>query len=496
MGVTDDSTCRTGASRWLVVSVAVLAALGAACQAGAAQARRDQVDPSPSIRPSPNYTDICAPLGADTSSTCLRVTLDAIDTARAREGVRPMALPASFAQLSVPEQLFVVVDAERVDRGLAPFPGLSVSLDRDAQRAADRAELPARLGRGYSEVKQEWIGAIANGLDADYQWMYYDGPDSGVPQCSGAQTSGCWLDRQIVLNHFGSGDLVMGAGYDPSGDTTPGDRGGSSLAATLALAPSGTNETYAYTWKQALSAMGAGTLQPLRAVPSSQSDSGIPDPSTNIDPAPDYTRICAPTGLDSSSTCLGAVLTAVNHAHALEGIRPMVLPPDYGRLSVPDQLFVAVNLERVDRGLAPFVGLTVALDRNAQRGADDADDPPDPGRDYALDDAEWAGGSSNGLDAVYGWMYDDGYESGNLDCTRRDAPGCWGHRKGILDDFGTGANLVMGAAVDTSGDTHSGDNGGTSMAVTLAVSVVPVHSFTYRWSQVVATLPQLGARIG
>ena len=42
----------------------------------------------------------------------------------------------------------------------------------------------------------------------------------------------------------------------------------------------------------------------------------------------------------------------------------------------------------------------------------------------------------------------------------------------------------MGAAVDTTSDTHSGDNGGTSMAVTLAVATTPVHVFTYSWSQV------------
>ena len=129
----------------------------------------------------------------------------------------------------------------------------------------------------------------------------------------------------------------------------------------------------------------------------------------------------------------------------------MVLPLGFAQLSVPDQLFVAVNLERVDRGLPPFGGLTAGLNKNAQRGADDANDPPDAGQAYVLEDAEWAGGSSNGLDAVYGWMYDDGYNSGNLDCTRRGAPGCWGHRKGILDDFGSGANLVMGAALNREG---------------------------------------------
>ena len=46
----------------------------------------------------------------------------------------------------------------------------------------------------------------------------------------------------------------------------------------------------------------------------------------------------------------------------------------------------------------------------------------------------------------------------------------------------------MGAALDMTGDTHRGDGGGTSMAVTLAVAVVPVHTFTYSWAQVVAAL--------
>jgi hypothetical protein len=495
MGGTEHSTRRAGVRRWAIASVALVAALCAACSPGS-EAPRDLSDPSQSVSPVPNYTDVCAPLGADTSSACLQVTLEAIDTARAQEGLGPMVVPADLGQLSIPEQLFVAVNVERVDRGLAPFAGLSTTLNGEAQRAADAALLPALPGHDYSEVSQEWIGAVDNGLDADYQWLYFDGPDSGVPKCSRAQTSGCWGDRHLALSRFGPGDLVMGAGYTPAGDTSPGDRGGSSLAATMALTTSGRTGPYAYTWKQALSAIAVGTLQPLHAVPSSESDSGIADPSTNVEPVPDYTRICAPDGLDASPACVGAVLAAVNRAHALEGIRPMVLPADFGHLSVPDQLFVAVDLERVDRGLAPFVGLTTALDQNAQRGADNADDPPEPRGSYALDDAEWAGGSSNGLDAVYGWMYDDGFDSGNLDCVHRDDPGCWGHRKGILDDFGSGANLVMGAALSTTSDTHSGDSGGTSMAVTMAVTARPVRVFTYLWSEVLETLPALGARVG
>jgi hypothetical protein len=479
---------RARLARVMAAAATLLAAgvlAGCTASAGAPSAI---ANPSNSLLPTPNYGDVCAPVGADTSSTCLRVTLEAIDSARAKEGVGPMRLPADFAKLSVPEQLFVAIDRERVDRGLTPFTGLSASLDEQASRAADSAQLPPRPGSQYTSVVAEWIGAVDNGLDADYQWMYDDGPGSGTPGCSGGQTSGCWADRDIVLGSYGRHQLVMGAAFDPTGDTSPGDRGGSSLAATLAATGGGTGPL-AYTWAQALAATSQGTLRPLRGVPASFSDGGVPDPSHNVPPTPDYTRTCNSTGLDDSPACIDAVLAAVNHARALEDVRPMVLPTDFSNLSVTDQLFVAVNLERVDRGLAPFVGLTAPLNHNAQVGADEADDPPALGPAYELDDAEWAGGASNGLDAVYGWMYDDGYNSGNLDCPRRTSPGCWGHRKGILDDFGTGSDLVMGAAYDTASDVHAGDVGGTSMAVTLAVQSEAPTTFTYTWAQALAALP-------
>jgi hypothetical protein len=438
--------------------------------------------PSSSVSPSPSYPDLCAPVGTDLSAVCLRLALGAIDAARAREGVRPMRLPSNFAMLSIPEQLFVSIDRERVDRGLPPFSGLSVELDAGAAQGARSAALPPRPGRGFATSDAEWVGAVVNGLDADYRWMYDDGPGSGLPGCSHSGDRACWADRQIVLDRLGTRDLVMGAAFDPSADRSPGDRGGPSLAATLAAARRA-GGPYAYTWAKALAATAAGALRPLHAIPPTESNTGIADPPRNVTPVPDFTRICSDSGLDDSARCMGAVLDAVNHAHALEGIAPMVLPSDYGRLSVPEQLFVAVDVERVDRGLPPFAGLTPELNANAQRGANDANDPPDPGKAYLLDDAEWAGGSANGLDAVYGWMYDDGFDSGNLDCLHRNSSGCWGHRKGILDNFGSGSRLVMGAALDPTGDTHRGDGGGTSMAVTLAVASNPGRVFTYTWAQ-------------
>jgi hypothetical protein len=493
MRAPDDVTCAAGSRgrtvrpATAIASVLVITLALAACSSGPSSATSALATPSNSIAPTPNYPNSCAPVGEDSSSICIRLTLAAIDAARAGGGLRPMVLPADFTQLSVPEQLFVVLNRERVDRGLTPFAGLSAPLDANAQKGADTAALPPAPGHEYRSVNAEWIGAVDNGLDADYQWLYDDGPNSGLPNCSNTQRSGCWADRQIVLQRFGSHPLVMGAAYDANGDTSPGDRGGSSLAATLATATS--PGTFVYTWDNALAAMKTGTLRPLRSLPASESNAGIPDPAHNIQPDPDYTRVCAGNGVDDSASCVGAALDAINHAHALEGVRPMVLPSGFAQLSVPQQLFVVVNLERADRGLPVFSGLTAGLDANAQRGANDANDPPDTGSSYVLDDAEWAGGSSNGLDAVYGWMYDDGYNSGNLDCRRRGAAGCWGHRKGLLDDFGSGPNLVMGSAISTTGDHHGGDNGGTSMAVTLAVANAPAHTLLYTWGQVLAALP-------
>jgi hypothetical protein len=445
-------------------------------------------DPPNSVRPEPNYPDLCAPAGVDDSTTCLRLTLAAIDSARAREHLGPMRIPADFGLLSVAEQLLVVVDDERVDRGLVPIAGISAALDRLATKGADRSRLPASPGGRFGPSDAEWLGDIDNGLDADYQWMYNDGPGSGLPGCSAEHRGGCWVDRGIVLDRFGGAKhLVMGAAFDPTGDTTPGDRGGTSLAALLA-AESPPLSPFVYSWAEAMSALHQGTLSPLAALGRDTSDTGIPDPPTNVGPQPDYFDICAQSGIDTSTRCTAATLAALDHARALEGVGPMVLPTDFAQLTVPEQLFVVINLERVDRGLAPFVGLTAGLDGNARKGADAANDPPPLGDAYLLVDGEWAGGSVNALDAVYGWMYDDGAGSGNLDCPRAGAPGCWGHRHGILDDFGVGDRLVAGAAFEPAADNHRGDRGGTSMAVTLAVANRP-QRLVFTWAEVVASLP-------
>jgi hypothetical protein len=435
-------------------------------------------DPPASVPAKPDYTQSCSPSGADASVECAQVVLQSIDNARAKEHVGPMVLPSNFGKLSVPQQLFVALNRERVDRRLPPIAGLSDALSALAERGASTGKLPPDPGSGYSNADTEWIGAVANALDAVYQWMYQP---LGAPQGAGSNQGPGWADRHAVLDDFGSaGTVVMGASFSPTGDTDPTDKGGTSLAAVVAVAA--TPGTLAFTWTQAQADLAAGTLRPRGALPTNASATHIADPPQTVPANPNFTEACAPSGLDSSAACIQSALEAVDNARAAEGVKAMVLPAGFASLTVPQQLFVAVNLERVDRGLPPFAGLTSALNANAQRGADIANDPPDPGKDYDVVDTEWAGGSSNGLDAVYGWMYDDGVGSGNLDCPKGGGPGCWGHRHGILDDFGTVGTLVMGAALNPTSDTGD-DKGGPSMAASLAITSKPVPGYTYTWAQ-------------
>jgi hypothetical protein len=149
----------------------------------------------------------------------------------------------------------------------------------------------------------------------------------------------------------------------------------------------------------------------------------------------------------SSSSCIDSALADINAARADEGVPAMVLPSNFATMSVPVQLLNLANLERVDRGLAPILGLSAALDQDAQNAAD-RDEDPMPTHFYGdVATSNWAGGDASTLEADYEWMYDDGMGSGNLDCTSSDQSGCWGHRHDILWHFST--PIAMGAGYGT-----------------------------------------------
>jgi len=175
--------------------------------------------------------------------------------------------------------------------------------------------------------------------------------------------------------------------------------------------------------------------------------------------SPSFLSSCP--GDSDGPACNAAVLAAIAHARqALEKLGGMSFSlPAYERLTPAEQLFVTVNLERTERGLAPAVVLSNSLDKIAQSAAQAGRDPAlgqvprrlaGGGRTTYLG-GTWSGGWLNPLGSDYGWMYDDGPGGDNLDCSTARSAQCWGHRDIILVSFssascgGGQAELAMGA---------------------------------------------------
>ncbi len=180
------------------------------------------------------------------------------------------------------------------------------------------------------------------------------------------------------------------------------------------------------------------------------------NPSRSLPPSPDFTGPGSCASRSNGRACNREVLKAIAHARkVLEKMGGMSFSlTAYLKLTPAEQLFVTADLERTERGLPPATVLSKSLDKVAQLGARRDEDPPlsrvparlrGGGQVVGLG-GNWAGGWPNALGADYGWMYDDGLNSPNEDCTKQDHSGCWGHRDNILGTFSSKAACGGGAS--------------------------------------------------
>ena len=144
----------------------------------------------PNPGPSPSWNgSVAVNLGLPTDwSQAGLVTY--INRGRAAENVPPLHLPTNWYSLTWNQQLLVIVDLERVDRGLPPFPGLDATLDNQAQVGANQNSDPPFNVFGI------WAGGSnMTPLGADAGWMYDDGPSTngqGNIGCTPQDASGCY----------------------------------------------------------------------------------------------------------------------------------------------------------------------------------------------------------------------------------------------------------------------------------------------------------------
>jgi len=202
----------------------------------------------------------------------------------------------------------------------------------------------------------------------------------------------------------------------------------------------------------------------------------------NIAPQPNFLQSCSGAQFDDSSACTTATVQAIDNGRSHEGLAPLVLPSNWAQLSPAQQIFVATNLERTARGLAPMAAMATSLDQAAQQGAAQNTDPSPPaGFPFSQWGSNWAGAVGSPLEALYFWMYDDGMGSSNVDCTASNPSGCWGHRQNILMNLPC-TLCVMGTGWDASG--YGGDPSMTELLVETSGS--PAIDFT--WTQELAYL--------
>jgi uncharacterized protein YkwD len=160
------------------------------------------------------------------------------------------------------------------------------------------------------------------------------------------------------------------------------------------------------------------------------------NPPQSIPPSAAFVYACYGATKETSA-CNKAALADINSARAQEGLGVIHLPSGFYTLGRRSQLIAVTNAERTSRGL-PLLPARWAYNQMAQNGAAAQTDPIGPAN-HAWGSI-WAG-VADPLAADYLWMYDDGPNGINADCTQPGAPGCWGHRDNILG----GAWTAMGA---------------------------------------------------
>jgi len=192
----------------LVTTIAVLRLLPAIHSGSTGAAIVPPQDPGSNIYPAPGYSGPCGSLAAPNPYCPSGLTKMYGD--RQVEGIGPMSLPTNYASLTPPEQLFVLTDLERIDRGIAPISGLSANLDAYAQAGANAGHdpgFPPYAGAGGST----WSSSGSLGLSLA-EWMYNDGPGGSNADCPATGGGGCWRHRDIILGQYASPSM-MGVGY-------------------------------------------------------------------------------------------------------------------------------------------------------------------------------------------------------------------------------------------------------------------------------------------
>jgi hypothetical protein len=328
-------------------------------------------NPAKSLPPSPDFTGdgACGYGVLNDSLTCNTTVLQAINNARlSLENMTPASFNMSaFDAMTVPQQLFVVTNLERTNRGLPPIAGLTTQLDNVAQTgAAGNADpiLSASSLTGGASVTSWgslWAGGTSNPLGSDYYWMYDDGYNSPNASCTTSTPQPCWGHRDQILGTFSSStscfesngaEQYMGAGYVATSSSF-----GPSFTEILVGACGPAPTDVVFTWTQAQQLLGTLSATSVTAVsPSTGPTAGgtsVTITGTNFTGA---TGVSFGTASAASFTVNSSTsIAAISSAHAAGTVDVTVTGPSgASAMVVTDQFtFVPPSLPDFTLGVAP-----------------------------------------------------------------------------------------------------------------------------------------------
>lgn len=240
-------------------------------------------NPALNVPPNPNYWTTCSSQGA-ASAACTDAVVQAINNARAAEGVGPLTLPSGFAQMAPAVQTFVVSNLERVDRGLAPAAGMVGTLNSASQTAANNDADPTLASWTIGTFNANTWGSIwagdLNALAADYDWMYNDGwgpTGSYNLDCTSATASGCWGHRENILSPYGGEEVITGVAST--------DQSQWLSIAQIFVAGSGSYPAFTTSWSDVVGATTSTPTTPTTSTTPAPTDPTSAPTDLNVTPA-------------------------------------------------------------------------------------------------------------------------------------------------------------------------------------------------------------------
>jgi IPT/TIG domain len=212
----------------------VLALLGVLVPSAAAPALA--ADPPENI-PLGSEPSSCA---VETSNACEEWTVGRLNSARAKLGLQPYALPAGFTGMAPDRQTLILADLDRAAYGYTTIYGLNANLSEAAENGVRQGTdpTPPSAGGPWQGFGSDW--ASTGPLIAYYLWMYDDGYGGPNGDCTSPKASGCWGHRHVILEEGFSlpRPVLLGAATEPE------------LGSALIVSSDGGSSSY-YTWAQA-----------------------------------------------------------------------------------------------------------------------------------------------------------------------------------------------------------------------------------------------------